>query len=105
MVGEEKNPFRKALEWFEGGRKWAKRVFRSGDRACSLGALSWAEASKQEATYLDDLAVELFPQRAKHDHEGLLRPTAQFNDHPDTTWEDIEALFEKAAVRWEERVG
>lgn len=27
-----------------------------------------------------------------------------FNDHPDTTWEDVERVFEKAEVAWDERV-
>jgi hypothetical protein len=53
------------------------------------------------ARTLDEVAGEQYPDR----HYLGLRPAAAFNDHPDTTWADVEVVLDKASVLWDERYG
>ena len=104
------NPYRRALEgWTE--EQWIKGVSRDlqGTRFCAIGRLKWYgydrctwESLDEAARPLDALALEMFPDRASGFHPNE-RVIAWVNDHPDTTFEDVTALFEKAAVRWDEQ--
>lgn len=109
------NPFRAALEWFgPNGERWGKGEFvlPNGTR-CAYGAL--AEVLNVDIQsigalpfiyedQIDAAAEALYPDR--WGDEGLYGPrkTAAVNDHDETTFDDIRVIFEKAAVRWDERV-
>lgn len=60
------------------------------------------EAFDRTALPLDAVAESLFPTRIDPDSPKAL--VAQVNDHPDTTFEDIEVIFEKTAIRASEIV-
>lgn len=76
---------------------------------CSLGILSLAtttsvEQLPEEVTKtLADIIREHYPDRT-HLDEHDARVIILFNDHPDTTFDDVERVFEKAEVAWDERV-
>jgi len=44
---------------------------------------------------LNEVSQEMFPERSGHN-------IVNFNDHPQTTEDEILSVFEKAAVKWEE---
>lgn len=55
---------------------------------------------------MTEVANEQYPERTR-DPYGVTSgdPSfASFNDHPSTTEDDVIAVMEKAAVRWDERV-
>lgn len=125
---------RKALEFLGGGKRWIKgdyvrnefdgfplntkkpirRITLKAAQACSIGAVGVVKgqsdlaamafvASSQEVALLRSIAMEQYPERFKTIPEQ--DPTiAQFNDHGDTTWEDVERVFEKAIARAEEMI-
>ncbi len=114
----DENPFRAALEWFgPHGERWGQGSFVLDDgRRCAYGGLAevlridieqtgevYGEVYGPAAVLLDDLAHSFFPDRWDVD-SAVARFTASVNDHPDTTFDDIRAIFEKAAVRWDERI-
>lgn len=103
---------------------WAKSSMQQPDgKVCMLGAvicsevedLMSAEANEVWTRHvngvikiLGDIAEEQFPERTKildatKDLYSHIRVSA-FNDHPDTTLEDVETVFEKASVRLDELV-
>ena len=99
------NLIRKAVErlpghWHKGGLQDHKGNF------CGVGHL-WQVGELADYTVVDECqnlmnmtAGELFPDRA-----GKVIPAfATFNDHPDTTEDEVIAVMEKAAIRWDERV-
>lgn len=53
------------------------------------GGIHWCDA----AQLLDELAEKLHPTRS---HEGVHRPTANFNDHPATTHAEVLGLLDEA---------
>jgi hypothetical protein len=46
--------------------------------------------------------AEQFPDRAAF--PAAISTVWQFNDHPDTTWADVDLVLDKAARRWDEQV-
>jgi len=48
---------------------------------------------------LGKVAREQFPERLDED-----QTFPRFNDHPDTTEDEVVAVMEKAAIRWDEQV-
>jgi hypothetical protein len=112
---------RKAIEvlaergWNQGG------LVGAGGRVCALGALSIAcygnphldtegmthsartsahQAMGEAWLQAADVVKEQFPERVVG--VGTDLPLARFNDHPDTTLDDVILVLEKAAVRAEE---
>lgn len=70
---------------------------------CALGAC--AAVGVWSGTLIDAVARELYPDRVHGDEEEVgLRYTAQVNDHPETTLDDIRVIFEKAQLRLDEQV-
>lgn len=104
------NPFRAALEWFgPNGERWCHDG--PGDRdwekdgalvtGCSVLVFEAVGVfSKDLRRRLDCVAADLFPDRA---WVKDLTPSASVNDHPDTTFDDVRQVFEKAAIRWDEQ--
>lgn len=98
----------KALEWLR-NNGWAQGagIYRNPRRDCMVSALSqvvhqgtWARHQKLHAAYnvLAQVCREQYPDRV-----GTRRSDAiSVNDHPDTTFEDIERIYEKAIVRLQE---
>lgn len=87
---------RATLERLDGGRRWCKGVFWSGDRWCLLGALTPPRMEAWQA--IVGVACEQFPERF------LGVSITRFNDHPDTTWADVELVLEKAIAVAEEEL-
>lgn len=57
-----------------------------------------------QADLMDEVAIEQYPDRIPFRNEEADRAFAQFNDHPATTEDEVIAVMEKAAVRWDEKV-
>lgn len=70
-------------------------------RHCIVGAAHCVGAYQEDFIALDAVAEQQYLDRVG---SGLLVPAAALNDHPDTTFEDIERVMEKAALRLDEAV-
>jgi hypothetical protein len=94
------NPIEAVRERLDGGKLWYKGdAFdpRSSNRVCVIEACSQV-AAWRVSLLLDNVVQEQFPDRG----HATLRPAAAFNDHPDTTWADVDLVLDKAARRWDE---
>lgn len=99
---ETDNPFEKVLDRLR-EKGWAKG--RGGDSHgpnCIIGALGRelsTSLTKIAESFLAPVILDQYPgQLTKRGSRILVR----FNDHPDTTFTDVERVLEKAAVKWEE---
>lgn len=83
----------------------------SDGRVCMMGAInqatgfdSWKSETvplrNEVADLVNSVAYEQFKDRIHTVWAGV----ANFNDHPDTTIGECVAVFEKAAVLWEEKI-
>jgi hypothetical protein len=102
---------RKILDGFDGGRRWLKGHFRdSAGNRCILGALG-VLGSREFNTIqpvIEGVIAEQYPDRCirvgpAYDIQ-LIPSAAHFNDHPDTTWNDVERVFEKADLLLDEQI-
>jgi len=72
----------------------------AGNDRCILGHVQGDYELTPAVLVLSDIGREQYPERC-----GATIPSvaiAFFNDHPDTTWEDVERVMEKAILRAEE---
>lgn len=80
-------------------------MFDDEGRHCAVGALFETtiglEWQDELLPFLNSTAAEMFPGQFEFGHADLV----QFNNHPDTTAEDVIFVLEKAAARREETVG
>jgi hypothetical protein len=53
---------------------------------------------------MDAVASEQYPERAVVLEGGVKGTFATFNDHPDTTEDEVVTVMEKAAVRFDEQI-
>lgn len=84
---------------------WGKGQSVSKDGAICVGhACEWSMMSMDKTLgALLPVLNEQFPERLNWMHYKIgLGPVVAFNDHPDTTFADVERVLEKAAIRWEE---
>jgi hypothetical protein len=95
------NPFRRALQgwtenqWCQGG------LSDEQNRLCIIGRICSVTTFKEQGPtchFLNKIASQMFPDRTRI---GYAFPV---NDHPDTTFQDIQSILEKCAVRWDEIV-
>jgi len=54
---------------------------------------------------LNDVVIEQFPDRTYDLGIRSYHSVVKFNDHPDTTEDDVVAVLEKAAVKYDELYG
>lgn len=98
MGMETDNPFEKVLDRLR-EKGWCKD--RLGDKLgpnCLLGAAQAVGVFGYEwRETMGMLVQEHWPKFL-----GVQAPTVKFNNHPDTTFSDVERVLEKAAVKWEE---
>lgn len=93
---------------------WTKgtleKVSEVGCKRCLLGWVSYAitdnassSSSKVEDTKAARVVAEtirrMFPERARNDEMTRVAIMVAFNDHKDTTFEDVRRVVEKAAWR------
>lgn len=105
------NPIREAAKRLRGAWYQGDMENEDGTACCGLGWVARVERSMgldimdkiETGDLMDTVAFEQYPDRAIDDN-GDLRYFAAFNDHPDTTEDEVIAVMEKAAVRWDERV-
>lgn len=77
---------------------------------CSVGLLSFAMKGQVDSTtgecgdLLANIIRENYPERVAGGEEASESVIIAFNDHSDTTFADVERVFEKAEVAWDERV-
>jgi hypothetical protein len=112
--------FEKAIEVLNAG--WTKGIRENKDgEFCALGALgmaSWQDpwlfdvSGEGDVHLLAEIVLENFrdrvPDRFQLSHrswwDGGMSIVALFNNHPDTTKEDVIAVFEKARAKSQEFV-
>jgi hypothetical protein len=104
------NPFLEAARRLPG--HWFQGDMYDGENACGIGHLS--RVMNPEGNNLGDfyeawnvlsaVAVEQYSDRIVEDN-SMKDKFAKFNDHPDTTEDDVVAVMEKAAVLWDEQNG
>ena len=102
-MAETDNPFEKVLDRLR-EKGWHKGSFghESGPN-CIVGAGLLSEAITADATgYWGSSPVVHLLVGVIAEHYNQTGGVAHFNDHPDTTFEDVERVLEKAAVKWEE---
>lgn len=93
------NPFEKVLGRLR-EKGWIQQSYgkREGPN-CMRGA---ASHTIRDVRVLYSYALPIiqaeYPGRVPVGNESIV----QFNDHPETTFEDVERVLEKAAVKWEE---
>lgn len=68
--------------------------------ACLVGAFEKAYPLGAQRVSLADIIRENYGDRVA----DTPFPVSRFNDHPDTTWQDIEMVLEKAQAKLEESV-
>lgn len=94
----------KMLEALDGGKKWIKGRLALGDHYCIMGANAYCEPSmvdfRKTSDILDKVIIEQYPERVN----GKLDTIPNFNDHPDTNWDDIRAVLEKVSTKLDEIV-
>jgi hypothetical protein len=105
---------RKAIEVLQ-NRGLAKGILEDGEgRMCAIGALSfalcgdarsplcyWNPELWEVACRASRIANEQYPERRPASGYFSL---AAFNDHPDTTQEDVERVLAKSAIGAEEQI-
>ena len=99
MGVETDNPFEKVLDRLR-EKGWTKKQFGESEGPnCIRGAAGYSGLS-----VWTDVIGPLRPivQAEYKDRLGDTEIIAGFNDHPDTTFSDVERVLEKAAVKWEE---
>lgn len=103
------NAFEKMLEtlpghWHQGSlsdKKGNYCVVGHLRKALGLNTISgWPLDALEAVDFLETKIVEMYPDRPSAGWD----PVPAFNDHPDTTEEDVIAVVEKAAIGWEERI-
>ena len=96
---ETDNPFEKVLDrlrekgWHKGG------FYGPAETSCILGASISCMTGKGFMSILRPIIEGQYPDRIT---DSLFGPISAFNDHPDTSFSDVERVLEKAAVKWEE---
>lgn len=100
MSVETDNPFEKVLDRLR-EKGWMQGRFGGPNGPnCIYGAAGNVGVSNDIEAVLDVIETQ-FPDRMK-DKASYHHPGPHFNDHPDTTFTDVERVLEKAAVKWEE---
>ena len=95
-MAETDNPFEKMLDRLR-EKGWKKGDIGPPDGPyCIVGAAHWGKIWVRWDE-LTDIILSQFPDR-----NITCGFVDIFNDHPDTTFADVERVLEKAAVKWEE---
>jgi hypothetical protein len=68
--------------------------FNIGECWCAIGAALYCDIDEVERARLDEVAKALFPDRVI----GIFAMVANFNDHPDTTFEDVRRVLIEAGL-------
>lgn len=97
------NPFEKVLDRLrEFG--WIKGRYHKDEASCLLGASIHTSTTRwftnndiSDNSLIKAIIDAEYPDRVEPDTQVV-----SFNDHPDTTFADVERVLEKAAVKWEE---
>jgi len=118
------NPFTKARELFKGGKNWGKGAYATRwvrlangeletlpvelSQFCSLGAMRYVETGDVCLFYdsdnhdlLKEALVETHPDWAPTVEARGLQAVIEFNDDEETTFEMVDAMFERAEKIWE----
>ena len=113
-MSDTDNPIEKVRARLDGGRKWIKGSLGDCSQAdaevCIRGAIyAFLDATDQPSVNrisierpIGATAYEQFPERFALGASGASIPA--FNDHPDTTWADVELVLDKASIAWDEQV-
>lgn len=99
MAEETDNPFEIVLDRLR-EKGWQKGDFGPSEGPnCIYGAITAVEVNFHavDASVVKIVGEQFSDRTLLKEHKGVA-----FNDHPDTTFTDVERVLEKAAVKWEE---
>lgn len=104
-----------ALDRLDEGRKWGKGSGNKDGKRCILGAIGNSDTGDyiscvihtlggmDAAEVVADVVRSQFPDRLMpHPDITCISICRQFNDDPDTEWNDVSLVLEKAAIRQDE---
>ena len=102
------NVLDQARDSLDGGRAWCKNEGRDGQgRMCIAGAIDALALDRvpylAARVALEGVIAEQYPCRSVHSVFGTVMISV-FNDHPATTWADIDMVLDKAARLLDEQV-
>lgn len=101
------NPIREAAKRLPGAWYQGEMSSPDGTKCCGLGHVGNVLGSSYSNEFLDawsimdKVAEEQYPDRVFNSDLAMF---PAFNDHPDTTEDEVVAVMEKAAVRWDEQI-
>lgn len=94
---ETDNPFEKVLDRLR-EKGWCKNELGGKEGPnCLLGGFIQANIPCHVKESLRPILTEQYGDRMNH-----AKYISRFNNHPDTTFSDVERVMEKAAIQWEE---
>jgi hypothetical protein len=83
------------------GKRWHKGSLDGpGESMCLIGACMSA-LTRLAIGPIVEVVGEQYPDRVRAYYKAI----PSFNDHPDTTWADVERVLDKASARWDEEHG
>lgn len=90
----------KVLDVLTNEKKWLKNGWSDGyDKFCVMGAINKTDQSYDDAANaLHEAILVLYPERMAQWKDGCSRCCVYFNNHPDTTFEDIQRVVKFADV-------
>lgn len=110
----------KLSEHFDTPEKWIQRTLHLGMATCLIGGVFYQsrngnmtgtclavglmkdvmQQEHEQLTLLKDIIQEFYPERVPKDFRVHLSVLAYFNDHDDTTFEDIQRVVSEFDRRW-----
>lgn len=98
------NPYREALTGWD-AEHWCKVATQTDDgKRCLLGRWCQVGQSQHDIGLLAETIAEQYPDRLIPIENPIpVFVVTYFNDRVDTTFGDVTAVLEKAAVRWDEQ--
>jgi len=96
LIERVRNRLDGGRHWFQGGPVGLTEAGCGG--VCLLLALDQDDdhAYVVQTQLISHVIDEQFPDR--NDRDGYSTPIPFFNDHPDTTWDDVDLVLHKASM-------
>lgn len=83
-------------------KDWGKGFTSNNGRFCLVGACGMARSNYSECDKairkLEEVITRKFPERAETQFSSVHDRVINFNDHPDTTFEEVCQVIEEAGV-------
>lgn len=104
MGMETDNPFEKVLDRLR-EKGWNQKRWGGPEGPnCMYGAIYYTQPGQAlSESWMSQMLYHIVGDQYRNRvNDNMDNRVMLFNDHPDTTFSDIERVLEKAAVKWEE---